>query len=163
MLLRCEALGKDKKKYCESNLNNIVVATGGTNQLGCIDCITNQHGYDMYYNRRVDLVFPVCMFFWQSRRPKRQMDKETLNRFKRDVFDDSDSSGNTHNKYFKTTTYIKRTHIIAYNNSTRHNASADVKSTVTTKPALQEARDTRVQVVVQYSKNRSSMRTTSMP
>ena len=44
MLLRCEALGKDKKKYCESNLNNIVVATGGTNQLGCIDCITNQHG-----------------------------------------------------------------------------------------------------------------------
>ena len=30
------------KRYCESNPDKIVVATGDTNQLECIDCITNQ-------------------------------------------------------------------------------------------------------------------------
>ncbi|MFM7984787.1 MAG: hypothetical protein ACKPKO_36240 [Candidatus Fonsibacter sp.] len=46
------------KRYCDSNPDKIVVATGDTNQLECIDCITNQHDYDEYYNKCVDLILP---------------------------------------------------------------------------------------------------------
>ncbi|MFM7982405.1 MAG: hypothetical protein ACKPKO_24100, partial [Candidatus Fonsibacter sp.] len=34
------------KRYCESNPDNIVVATGDTDQLECIECITDQNDYD---------------------------------------------------------------------------------------------------------------------
>ena len=33
-------------RYWESNPDKVVVAAGHTNQLECIDCITNQHDYD---------------------------------------------------------------------------------------------------------------------
>ena len=46
------------KRYCESNPDKIVVATGDTNQLECIDCLTNQNDYDEYYNKCVDIIFP---------------------------------------------------------------------------------------------------------
>jgi len=45
------------KRYCESNPDNILVATGDTDQLECIDNITNQNDYDKYYNRCVDMIF----------------------------------------------------------------------------------------------------------
>ena len=48
------------KRYCESNPDKIVVATGDTNQLECIDCITNQNDYDEYYSRCVDMIFPIA-------------------------------------------------------------------------------------------------------
>ncbi|MFM7984884.1 MAG: hypothetical protein ACKPKO_36745, partial [Candidatus Fonsibacter sp.] len=55
------------KRYGDNNPDNIVVATGDTNQLECIDCITNQHDYDEYYNRCVDLIFPVGIFFRENK------------------------------------------------------------------------------------------------
>ncbi|MFM7986614.1 MAG: hypothetical protein ACKPKO_45595 [Candidatus Fonsibacter sp.] len=39
------------KRYCESNPDKIIVATGDTDQLECIDCITNQNDDDEYYNK----------------------------------------------------------------------------------------------------------------
>ena len=48
------------KWHCESNPDKIVVATGDTDQLECIDCITKQNDYDKHYNKRVDMIFPVC-------------------------------------------------------------------------------------------------------
>ncbi|MFM7978711.1 MAG: hypothetical protein ACKPKO_05295, partial [Candidatus Fonsibacter sp.] len=71
------------KRYCDNNPDKIVVATGDTNQLECIDCITNQHDYDEYYNRCVDLIFPMGMFFRENKRLKSKKDKETLKCFKR--------------------------------------------------------------------------------
>ena len=56
------------KRYCESNPDKIVVATGDTDQLACIDCITNQNDYDEYYNRCVDMIFPVGMLFRENKR-----------------------------------------------------------------------------------------------
>ena len=48
------------KRYCESNPDNIVVAAMGDT---CIDCITNPNDYDAYYNKCVDMLFPVGIFF----------------------------------------------------------------------------------------------------
>ena len=47
------------KRYCEEHPEKIIIATGDTCQLESIDCITNQHDYDEYYNRCIDLIFPV--------------------------------------------------------------------------------------------------------
>ena len=47
------------KRYCESNPDNIVVATGDTGQLECIYFTTNQNDYDEYHNRCVDMIFPI--------------------------------------------------------------------------------------------------------
>ena len=38
------------KRYCDEHPEKIVIATGDTSQLESIDCITNQHNYDEYYN-----------------------------------------------------------------------------------------------------------------
>ncbi len=46
------------KRYCESIPDKIVVATRGTDQLECIDCVTDQKDYDEYYNKCVGMIFP---------------------------------------------------------------------------------------------------------
>ena len=63
------------KRYCESNPDKIVVATGDTDQLECIDCITNQNNYDEYSNKCVDMIFPVGMFLKENKRLKNKKDK----------------------------------------------------------------------------------------
>ncbi len=78
------------KRYCESNPDKIVIATGDTDQLECIDCITNQNDYDEYDNKCVDMIFPAGMFFRENKRLKSTKDdKATLAQFKKDIFDAS--------------------------------------------------------------------------
>ena len=89
------------KRYCESNPDKIVIATGDTDQLECIDCITNKNDYDEYYNRCVDMIFPVGMFFRENKRLKSKKNKETLAQFKRDIFDNTIPASTTISKYFK--------------------------------------------------------------
>ncbi|MFM7988969.1 MAG: hypothetical protein ACKPKO_57615, partial [Candidatus Fonsibacter sp.] len=88
------------KRYCESNPDKIVVATGDTGQLECIYCITNQNNDDEYYNKCVDMIFPVGMFLKENKRLKSKKDKDTLKRFKRDIFDESIPVSQTIGKYF---------------------------------------------------------------
>ncbi|MFM7988258.1 MAG: hypothetical protein ACKPKO_53990, partial [Candidatus Fonsibacter sp.] len=52
-------------------------------------CITNQNNYDEYYNKCVDMIFPVGMFLKENKRLKSKKDKGTLKRFKQDIFDES--------------------------------------------------------------------------
>ncbi|MFM7982707.1 MAG: hypothetical protein ACKPKO_25630, partial [Candidatus Fonsibacter sp.] len=63
------------KRYCESNPDNIVVATGVTDQLECIDCITKHNDYDEDYNKCVDMIFPVGMILRENKRLKSKEDK----------------------------------------------------------------------------------------
>ena len=58
------------KRYCESNPEKIVVATGDTNQVECIDCVTNQSDDDEYYNKCVEMIFPGGMLFRENKRLK---------------------------------------------------------------------------------------------
>ncbi|MFM7987901.1 MAG: hypothetical protein ACKPKO_52170, partial [Candidatus Fonsibacter sp.] len=90
------------KRYCESNPDKIVVATGDTDQLECIDCITNQNNYDENYNKCVDMIFPAGMFLNENKRLKSKKDKDTLKRFKQDIFDESIPVSQTIGKYFRT-------------------------------------------------------------
>ena len=88
------------KRYGESNPDKIVIATGDTDQLECIDCITNQNDYDEYYNKCVDMIFPVGMFFRETRGSRARRTKGTLERFKRDIFDNTILVSTTISKYF---------------------------------------------------------------
>ncbi|MFM7980794.1 MAG: hypothetical protein ACKPKO_15890, partial [Candidatus Fonsibacter sp.] len=82
--------------------DKIVVATGDTDQLEFIDCITKQNDYDEYYNRCVDMIFPVGMFLNENKRLKSNKDKDTLKRFKQDIFDDNIPVSQTIDRYFNT-------------------------------------------------------------
>ena len=77
------------KRYCEEHPDRIVIATGDTSQLESIDCITKQHNYDEYYNRCIDLIFPIHMFLKENKRLKSAEDKETLKELKQEIFDEA--------------------------------------------------------------------------
>jgi hypothetical protein len=116
------------KRYCDANPDKIVIATGDTNQLECIDCITNQHDYDSYYNRCVDLIFPDCMYLKENKRLKSKRDKETLRQFKQDIFDETIPTETTIRKYFKLTDKLETTYNVAYRNATCEQVSKRVRS-----------------------------------
>jgi hypothetical protein len=116
------------KRYCDEHPDKIIIATGDTNQLECIDCITNQHDYDEYYNRCVDLIFPDNMYFKENKRLKRKKDKETLRQFKQDIFDETIAVETTIKKYFKMTKELETVYNVAYRNATCEKVSKRVRS-----------------------------------
>jgi len=116
------------KRYCDEHPDKIVIATGDTNQLECIDCITNQHDYDEYYNKCVDLIFPDNMYFKENKRLKRKKDKETLRQFKQDIFDETIPAETTIKKYFKMTKDLETVYNVAYRNATCEKVSQRVRS-----------------------------------
>ena len=95
-----------------------------------IDLITNQHDYDEYYNRCIDLIFPVSMYFRENKRLKDQREKQTLKDFKRDIFDESIPIERTVKKYFKLVKELMTTYNIAYRNTTCASVSKTVRETL---------------------------------
>ncbi len=118
------------KRYCETNPDKIVIATGDTSQLESIDCITNQHDYDKYYNRCIDLIFPVSMFFRENKRLRDPQDKETLTQFKRDIFDEGIPVETTVRKYFALVKDFSTLYNIAYKNSTCQRVSEEARQRI---------------------------------
>ena len=76
-----------RDRYCDEHPEKIIIATGDSMQLECIDGITDQREYDEYYNRCVDLIFRVNRFRKENKRLTDKNGKDTLKAFKRDVFD----------------------------------------------------------------------------
>jgi hypothetical protein len=118
------------KRYCEEHPEKIVIATGDTCQLESIDCITNQHNYDEYYNKCVDLIFPINMCLQENKRLEKQEDKDTLKQLKLDIFDESIPIWKTVRKYFKLVKTINTTNNIAYKNTTCQSISKHVREKV---------------------------------
>jgi hypothetical protein len=116
------------KRYCDANPDKIVIATGDTNQLECIDCVTNQHDYDTYYNKCVDMIFPDSMYLKENKRLKTKKDKDLLKQFKQDIFDESIPIETTVKKYFKLNKKLETTYNVAYRNSTCERVSRRVRS-----------------------------------
>ncbi|MFM7987335.1 MAG: hypothetical protein ACKPKO_49285, partial [Candidatus Fonsibacter sp.] len=113
-------------------------------QLECIDCITNQNNYDEYYNKCVDMIFPVGMFRKENKRLKSKKDKETLNIFNQDIFDDRIPDSTTLGRYFTTVKHINTKYNLAYNNTTCHMVSEKVISMLVKKSEPYESRETLV-------------------
>ena len=118
------------KRYCEEHPEKIVIATGDACQLESIDCITNQLDYDAYYDSCIDQIFPVSMYFRESKRLKDPKDREMLRKLKQDIFDESIPVEKTIRKYFKLVKDWTTTYNIAYRNSTCGSISKAVREQI---------------------------------
>ena len=118
------------KRHCDTHPEKIVLATGDTKQLESIDQITNQHDYDEYYNRCIDQIFPISMYFKENKRLKAQEDRDLLEDIMRDNFDESIPIETTIRKYFKLVKVWDTTYNIAYRNSTCTSVSNTVREKV---------------------------------
>ena len=47
------------KHYCENNPDKIIIATGDTDQLECIDLVSDQFDYNTYMNHCIDIIFLI--------------------------------------------------------------------------------------------------------
>jgi hypothetical protein len=106
------------RRYSESHPEKIILATGDTDQLETIDLVSNRIDYDTYMNHCIDTVFPNAIHLKENKRLKTEEDKETLRRFKREIFDERLPIKRTIAKFFPIATEIETTSNIAYKNST---------------------------------------------
>ena len=106
------------KKYSDANPDKIILATGDTDQLECIDLISNNINYDEYMNHCIDIIFPYTIRLQTNKRLKTDEDRQTLKMFKDDCFNPNLSIQQIVNKYFKQVKEITTTNNIAYTNDT---------------------------------------------
>jgi hypothetical protein len=115
------------KRYAENNPTKIILATGDTNQLETIDLVSNQIDYDVYTDHCVNTIFPTGIMLHENKRLKTQADKDTLRKFKDDIFNEAIPTAVTIKKYFKFVSDIKTAQNIAYKNSTCESVAKDVR------------------------------------
>ena len=115
------------KAYCEANPDKIIIATGDTAQLECIDLISNNMDYDKYMDHCIDTIFPHNIHLMINKRLKNEEDKITLAQFKKDIFDQRIPVVKTIKKYFKLVDELATTQNIAYKNSTCESVANSVR------------------------------------
>ena len=76
------------KRTSESNPNEIILATGDTNQLETVDLVSNQIDYETYTDHCINTIFPNGLTLHENKRLKTQADKGFLRQFKEDIFND---------------------------------------------------------------------------
>ena len=103
------------------------MATGDTNQLETIDLVSDQIDYDVYTDHCINTIFPTGIMLHENKRLKTQADKDTLKRFKEDIFNERIPTAVTIKKYFKFVSDIKTAQNIAYKNSTCESVAKDVR------------------------------------
>lgn len=118
------------RKYVIDNPNKIIIATGDTNQLECIDLISDQIDYDIYMEHCINSIFPNGIYLTQNKRLKTDEDKKILKRFKSDIFNPMRDPIKTIKKYFKITSEFETTNNIAYKNNTCTLVSSKVRETL---------------------------------
>ena len=115
------------RKYVKDNQDKIIIATGDTNQLECIDLINDQIEYDQYMDHCINSIFPNSIYLTKNKRLKTDADKIILNRFKADIFNIKKDPIKTIKKNYKVTNEIETINNIAYKNSTCVSVSAKVR------------------------------------
>ena len=107
------------KKYMEANPDKIILATGDTRQLEPVEPMTNNHAdTEAYTNSCVDLLFRDQLFLSKNKRLKSEEDREKLERFTEDIFDESIPPEVTVKKYFPIVHESETDFNIAYFNAT---------------------------------------------
>lgn len=103
------------KRYCDNNINKIILATGDMNQLEPIECIGNNIDAD-YLDTCINMIFPHEIYLKENKRLKTEEDKVILKQFKNDIFNTKLSEINIIKKYFQMTDKITTESNIAYTN-----------------------------------------------
>ena len=86
-------------KYSDANPDKIIRATGDTDQLECIDLISNNINYEEYMNHCIGIIFPPTVRLRTNQRLKTDEDRLTLKKFKDDCFNPNLSIGDIVTKY----------------------------------------------------------------
>ncbi|MFM7980639.1 MAG: hypothetical protein ACKPKO_15100, partial [Candidatus Fonsibacter sp.] len=73
------------KKYSETNLDKIIIATGDTNQLETVSELSNTISYAEYADHCIDTMFSNSIFLTINKRLTTDEDRETLRQFKLDI------------------------------------------------------------------------------
>ena len=115
------------KRYSEENPDKIIIATSDTNQLECMDLISDQIKYDQYMEHCIDTIFENNIYLTENKRLTNEADKKLLKRIKADIFDPKKSINKTIKTYFKLTKKIETTNNIAYKSSTCNIVSSKVR------------------------------------
>ena len=103
------------KRYCENNIDKIILATGDMNQLEAIECLGNNIDKN-YLDTCINLIFPYEVYLQENKRLKTEEDKAILKQFKNDIFNTELSVVDIIEKYFEMTNKITTKSNIAYTN-----------------------------------------------
>ena len=106
------------KRYSENNPQNIILATGDTNQVETIDLVSNQIDYEVHVDHCINTIFPNSIMLHEDKRLTTQADKDILAQFKKHIFNERIPIALTVKKYFKFANKVTTTQNIAYKNST---------------------------------------------
>ena len=73
------------ERFCDQHPEKIIIATGDTDQLECIDLITNKKDYDEYCNFCINSISPFGIGLQENKRLKNKKDREKLKKIKKDI------------------------------------------------------------------------------
>ncbi len=115
------------KRYCDEHPEKIIIATGDTDQLECIDLITNQKNYDEYCNFCINVIFPDSIKLKENKRLKSKEHQKLLKRIKKDIFNESLPVRDIIERYFKMVDKLTTSFNIAFKNKTCEDVSQKVR------------------------------------
>ena len=115
------------KKYSETKLDKIIIATGDTNQLETVSELSNTISYEEYADHCIDTMFSNSIFLTINKRLNSDEDRETLKQFKLDIFNKDIPIKTTITKYFKMVDKITTNDNIALRNEICENVSRTIR------------------------------------
>ena len=115
------------KKYSETKLDKIIIATGDTNQLETVEQLSNTISFEEYSDHCINTIFPNSICLTINKRLQTDEDRNILKQFKLDIFNADIQIKTTITKYFKMVDKIITNNNIALRNEVCDNVSKTVR------------------------------------
>ena len=115
------------KKYSETKLDKIIIATGDTNQLETVEQLSNTISFEEYSEHCINTIFPNSICLTINKRLQTDEDRNILKQFKLDIFNADIQIKTTITKYFKMVDKIITNNNIALRNEVCDNVSKTVR------------------------------------
>ena len=115
------------KKYSETELDKIIIATGNTCQLEAVDNLSHTINVEEFADHCIDTIFRSRIFLTINKRLKTDEDKQTLKQFIFDIFNTRIPIQTTITTYFKMVDNIITNDNIALRNEVCDNVSNTVR------------------------------------